>query len=166
MNRDARLYARTTSAVRKKLERFAKKQGLSLSSAIQSILADFLDGRYVARRNIEKRHYKRKSLSLPALVKPTDTAAARPERATILDLSIAGLSLSMERESLMSGKDRGNGSQFEAAFVLPHVRKPIRILCRRERALAVGRSLTIGASFIDADLERYQHLERYLHEED
>lgn len=165
MKRDVKLCSHTTPVMRKKLERFAKKQKLSLSSAIQLILADFLDGHYVSRREIEKRHYRRKPVSITALVKPADMPAAKPEEATVHDLSIAGLSLSMTRESLMSSKDRGNGSRFEAAFLLPDDRKPIKILCRRERALTAGRELTIGASFIDADLERYQHLERYLHQE-
>ena len=165
MKRDVRLYSRTTPAMRKKLERFAQKRGLSLSSAIHLVLTDVLDGRYVSRRSIEKRRYGRKSLSLPALVKPAESPADRPERATIQDLSIGGLRLSMSRESEMASRDRGNGSQFEAAFLLPEVRVPIRILCRRERAVANGTDLTIGATFIDADFERYQYIERYLHQE-
>jgi hypothetical protein len=165
MNREARLYSRTTVAQRRKLERFARKEGLSLSAAIQLILSDFLDGQYVSRRQIEKRRYQRKILSIPALVKPADSSPGKPERATITDLSIAGLCLSMSRDSLMSERDRGNGSQFETAFVLPDVRKPIKILCRRERAVAANGDLRIGASFVDAEFERYQHLERYLHQE-
>jgi len=164
MKRDVRLYARTTPAMREKLESFARRRGLSLSSAIHLVLTDVLEGRYMSGRKVEKRRYERKSLSVPALVKPVESPADRPERATIQDLSVGGMRLSMSRDSMMAGRDLGNGCQFEAAFLLPQVRIPIRILCRRERAVASGSDLTIGATFIDADFERYRHIEHYLHQ--
>jgi hypothetical protein len=162
MRRNARISCRTTAKVRKGLEEFAVKEGRSLSSALELILTGFFKGHHVLRDASDKRRYGRRSLSVPALVKAADSPASALDSAVILDISLGGMCISVPEETKsIIGSERGNGC-FEAAFVLPHVHKPVRLLCKRERVAASDGDLHIGASFIGGDLGYYQQLQQYL----
>ncbi len=162
MNRDARISCRTTKGVRKGIEGFASKEGRSISAAIEVILTGFLRGRHVLKDNSEKRRYARRPLSIPALVKGADSVTSALESAVVLDISLGGMCISMpEEEKSLVGSEGGN-TRFEAAFVLPDVQKPVRLLCKRERITASGGNLRIGASFVGGDFAYYQQLQQYL----
>ena len=162
MKRDARISCRTTTKVRKGLEDFASKEGRSLSSAVEHILTSFFRGRRVLKATSEKRRHERRPLSVPALVKAADSVASTLEGAMVLDISLGGMCISIpEEERSMIGNEGGSGC-FEAAFVLPQVHRPIRLLCRRERISPAEGNLQIGASFIGGDFGYYQELQQYL----
>jgi len=162
MRRDARISCRMTSRVREGLEEFALKEGRSLSSALELILTGFFKGRHTVKDVSDKRRYDRRALSVPVLVKATDSPASSLDGAVILDISLGGMCISVPEESKSKiGSDQGSGC-FEAAFVLPHLHKPVRLLCKRERVTASEGDLRIGASFIGGDLGYYQQLQQYL----
>ena len=162
MHRDARISCRMTSKVREGLEEFALKEGRSLSSALELILTGFFKGYRVVKDVSDKRRYDRRAVSMPVLVKSTDSPASTLDGAVILDISLGGMCISVPEESKWKiGSEQGSGC-FEAAFVLPHLHKPVRLLCKRERVAASDGDLRIGASFIGGDLGYYQQLQQYL----
>jgi len=162
MRRDARISCRMTAKVRKGLEEFALKEGRSLSSALEIILMGFFNGHHVVKDVSDKRRYNRRPVSVPVLVKATDSPASSLDSAVILDISLGGMCISVPEEPKSKiGSDQGSG-RFEAAFVLPHLHKPVRLLCKRERVAASDGDLHVGASFIGGDLGYYQQLQKYL----
>jgi len=162
MKRDARISCRTTAKVRKGLEDFASKEGRSLSSAVEHILTGFFMGRHVFKKTSEKRRYQRRPLSVPALVKAADSVASTMDGAMVLDISLGGVCISMPEEERSMIRNEGGSGFFEAAFVLPQVHRPIRLLCRRERISPGKGNVQIGASFIGGDFGYYQELQQYL----
>jgi hypothetical protein len=68
----------------------------------------------------------------------------------------------MPREADLPRQGAARGVEFETAFLLPDVRKPIRLLCKRERMSAQDGYLRLGASIIDADDEQYPIFRRYM----
>lgn len=162
MRRNARISCRTTAKVRKGLEEFALKEGRSLSSALELILTGFFKGHHVVKEASDKRRYDRRAVSVPALVKATDSPASALDSAVILDISLGGMCISVPEESNSKIGSEGWSGCFEAAFVLPHIHKPVRLLCKRERVAASDGDLRVGASFIGGDLGYYQQLQRYL----
>ena len=162
MRRNARISCRTTAKTRKGLEEFALKEGRSLSSALELILTGFFEGHHVLREASDKRRYGRRSMSVPALVKAVDSPASTLDSAVILDISLGGMCISVPEEARsIIASERGSGC-FEAAFVLPHVNKPVRLVCKRERVAASDGDLRVRASFIGGDLGYYQQLQQYL----
>jgi hypothetical protein len=162
MRRDARISCRMTSKVREGLQEFALKEGRSLSSALELILSGFFKGHHAVKDVSDKRRYDRQAVSVPVLVKSTDSPASTLDGAVILDISLGGICISVPEESKSKiGSDQGSGC-FEAAFVLPRLHKPVRLLCKRERVAASDGDLRIGASFVGGDLGYYQQLQQYL----
>ena len=163
MKRDARIYCRTNEKLRDQLESYAAQEKRSVSSIIEFALAEFFRNRPEMRDEAdEKRRYRRKTVSIPALVKAAAKEEAGLESGMVMDLSLGGLCLALTKDS---AADIGNGAasrRFEAAFVLPGIRKPVRILCRKERVTPLGDGWCVGASFVGADFDYYHHLQEYL----
>jgi hypothetical protein len=163
MKRDARIYCRTNEKLRDQLESFAAQENRSVSSIIEFALAEFFRNRPEMRDEAdEKRRYRRKSVSIPALVKASAKEEATLESGMVMDLSLGGLCLAVTKESAADIGDGATSKRFEAAFVLPGIRKPVRILCKRERVTQLGDGCCVAASFVGADFDYYHHLQEYL----
>jgi hypothetical protein len=162
MKRDARIYCRTTEKLRDELEKYAVEEKRSVSSVIEFILADYLRNRPELRDGEEKRHFRRKNVSIPALVKATSREETGLESAMVLDLSLGGLNIALTKESTGDLGENGKATRFEAAFVLPNIRKPVRVLCKKERVSPLNDGCCIGASFVGTDFGYYHHLQEYL----
>jgi hypothetical protein len=159
MNKDVTICFRTTDKIRKGLESMAGQERRSISSTIELILNEHLKRRRDLADHGEKRRYGRKQVSIPALIKATDTSGL--DGGIVKDLSLGGLCLTLPKESGSAIAENGN-SVFEAAFVLPEIGRPVRVQCRRERVISNNGDVQIGASFVDADFIHYQHLQQYL----
>jgi hypothetical protein len=163
MKRDARIYCRTNEQLRDHLESYAAAEKRSVSSVIEFALAEFLRNRSEMKGEAgEKRRYRRKNVTIPALVKATTTEESGLESGLVMDLSLGGLCMALTKESATDLGDGAKNKRFEAAFVLPGVQKPVRILCRRERTVPLGDGCCVGASFVGADFDYYHHLQEYL----
>jgi hypothetical protein len=163
MKRDARIYCRTTEKLRVELEKYAAEEKRSVSAVIESILSEYLRS-HSGMKDVadEKRRYRRRNVSIPALVKASGKVEGGLESAMVMDMSLGGLCMALTKESATDIADGAKSPRFEAAFILPSSRRPVRILCKRERVTPLNDGCCIGASFVGSDFDYYHHLQEYL----
>ncbi len=161
MKKQVTICFRTSEDLRVAVERVARQDHRSLSSAIELILMEYLNRNADYPQQRERRRYGRKQVSIPARIKTAD-AGKKHYKATILDISLSGLRLSMPKESLPELYEGGGSPQFETSFVLPQDDRSLRIVCRPQRAVPVNGSIQVGASFVDTEFMQYQQLQHYL----
>jgi hypothetical protein len=162
MNKDVTICFRTNKTLRQGLEMIAKKEKRSISAIIEKALANHLNESRELANKTEQRRFCRKQVSIPALVKSNSSFSSPLEGGVVLNLSLGGLCIAIPQESSLMTGDEGMESGFEAAFVVPEMSKPIRVLCRRQRIAAENGTIQIGATFVDADFVHYQRLQQYL----
>lgn len=165
MKKGVTICFRTTDETRSALERAARDERRSLSSLVELILTDRLNeaGKSSAHNPREKRRHERKPVVIPANIKIAGRGS-ESFGAVVHDLSLAGMGVSVPKECVSKIYDR-EGAHFEAFFVLPENEEPIRVTCKAERVVPSSMEARVGASFIDADFDKYQKLQQYLVEQ-
>jgi hypothetical protein len=161
MKKEVTICFRTSEELRGALEKAAREDRRSLSSAIELILTDYLEKNHEFPHQKERRRFVRKQVSIPAHVKSIDVDKKEHE-AVILDISLSGLRVSLSKESMPEIYEGAETSEFETLFVLPEEEKSIRIVCRPQRVVPVNGNIHVGASFVDSDFTNYQQLQQYL----
>jgi hypothetical protein len=161
MKKEVTICFRTSEELRSALEKAAREDHRSLSSAIELILTDYLEKNHEFPHQKERRRFVRKQVSIPAHVKSID-ADKKQHDAVILDISLSGLRVSLPKESMPDIYEVAETSAFETLFVLPQEEKSIRIVCRPQRVVPVNGNIHVGASFVDSDFTNYQQLQQYL----
>ncbi len=161
MKKEVTICFRTSEELRSALEKAAREDRRSLSSAIELILTDYLEKNHEFPHQRERRRFVRRQVLIPAHVKSVDPEKKEHE-AVILDISLSGLRVSLPKESMPEIYEGREKSTFETSFVLPQEEKSIRIVCKPERVVPVNGSIHVGASFVDSDFTNYQQLQQYL----
>ncbi|MGA3174136.1 MAG: PilZ domain-containing protein [Syntrophorhabdales bacterium] len=162
MKKEVTICFRTSEDLRSSLERVAREDHRSLSSAIEVILTEYLSKNPEFPHRQERRRYGRKRVSIPARIKVTDIGKRQYE-ATILDISLSGLRVALPKESLSEIYEGAGNPQFETSFMLPdEEEKSVRFVCKPQRVVPVNGSIHVGASFIDTEFTSYQQLQQYL----
>jgi c-di-GMP-binding flagellar brake protein YcgR len=161
MKKQVTICFRTSEDLRVAVERVAQQDHRSLSSAIELILMEYLNRNEAYPQQHERRRYGRKQVSIPAKIKTTDPKK-KQYKATILDISLSGLRLSLPKESLPELYEGGSTPQFETSFVLPQDDRSLRIVCRPQRVVPVNGNIQVGATFVDTEFTQYQQLQQYL----
>jgi hypothetical protein len=161
MRKEVTICFRTSEELRSALERAAREDRRSLSSAIELILTDYLEKNHEFPHQKERRRFMRKQVSIPAQVRSNDWEK-KEHTAVILDISLSGLRVSLPKESMPEIYEGEETPTFETSFVLPREEKSIRIVCRPQRVVPVNGNIHVGASFVDSDFTNYQQLQQYL----
>jgi hypothetical protein len=154
---------RTDRKLRDLLEAAAREDRRTVSSVIEVILTDYLvrNRGFSDRDRVERRRYPRKQVTLPAYVEVSGADATR-HSAVILDLSLAGMGVSVPRECVSKIYEKGKKSLFEISFTLPSEHKPVRVLCTPLRLIPSNGNAYLGVRFVDAAFENYQRIQQYL----
>jgi c-di-GMP-binding flagellar brake protein YcgR len=161
MKKQVTICFRTSEDLRVAVEKVAQQDHRSLSSAIELILMEYLSRNADYPQQHERRRYGRKQVSIPARIKTAD-AKRKHYKATILDISLSGMRVSLPKESLPELYEGRDTPQFETSFVLPQDDRSLRIVCRPQRVVPVNGSIQVGASFVDTEFTQYQQLQQYL----
>jgi hypothetical protein len=162
MKKEVTICFRTSEELRSAVEKAARDDHRSLSSAIELILTNYLETNHeFSHQNKERRRFVRKQVSIPAHVKSIGSQKKKLN-AVILDISLSGLRVSLPKEAMPEIYEGAGTSAFETSFVLPQEEKGIRMVCRPERVVPVNGNIHVGASFIDSEFANYQQLQRYL----
>ena len=161
MRKETTICFRTTTRVRRTLDAMAREGGRSLSSTIELILADYLKKRgFSDRERVERRRYPRKQVNAAAYVRISGGDVTQ-HGGVVLDVSLGGIAIAVPKECALK-ISKGEKSPFEASFVFPSERVPVRVVCKPERVAPSNGTVYVGASFVDADFTAYQRLQQYL----
>jgi hypothetical protein len=161
MKKEVIICFRTSEELHNALEKAARGDCRSVSSAIELILMDYLEKNHEFPHKKERRRFVRKQVSIPAHVRSIDLDKKEHE-AVILDISVSGLRVSLPKESMPEIYEGTETSAFETLFMLPEEEESIRIVCRPQRVVRVKGNIHVGASFVDSDFTNYQQLQQYL----
>ena len=161
MRKEVTICFRTSEELRSALERAAREDRRSLSSAIELILTDYLEKNHEFPHQKDRRRFVRKQVSIPAQVRSNDLEK-KEHKAVILDISLSGLRVSLPKESMPEIYEGAETPTFETSFVLPKEEKSIRMVCRPQRVVPVNGNIHVGACFVDSDFTNYQQLQQYL----
>ena len=152
---------RTTDELRNALEGVARQDRRSLSSVIELILTDYVGKSQVLPHQRERRRNPRKVVSLRAHVKGGPKGKWEHE-ATVLDLSLSGLRLSLPKECMPDVYGAPGASQFETSFAVAEDGRALKFVCMPQRVVPVNGSAHVGARFVDSEFADYQELQQYL----
>lgn len=139
--KDAVICFRISRDLRKVLERISEIDRRSLSATIENILHAYAEQRGPHAVEEEKRHHRRKKISIPALVSgPEGTVFG----AQVSDISLGGLCVSVpqDHESFI-----GVDSEISVVFALPESDLPLTMKCVARHTQSGSRK-SIGASFV------------------
>ena len=153
---------RTSEELRNALETVAREDRRSLSSMIELVLTDYLKRNrdFSDRDQVERRRYPRKQVNVAAYVRISGGDITQ-HGGVILDVSLGGIAIAVPNECALK-ISKGEKSPFEASFVFPSEREPVRLVCKPERVVPSNGNAYVGASFVDADFTAYQRLQQYL----
>ena len=155
MSRDTVICFRTSEKLRKALERISGEEKRSLSSCIEKVLYAHIEGRKPKSVETERRHYPRKTTSVPALVRGLDGAV---HAGTIHDISLDGIRISLPPGFQSKG---GEESPISVVFTLPGSERALTVECLPRHIHPNGQT-TMGASFIYTDFQSYQTLQGHV----
>ena len=161
MKKDRLICFRVSKELHASLDRAAKQDRRSLSSTIEMILSNYLKEKNAfpgAER--EKRQYKRKALSVPAVINQQELG--QMGIGAITEISLGGVKVLIPKDFKHQILIDSTGSRFEIVFNLPAENKPIRMSCESTRVVDAKDVIQVGASFVDADFNSYKTLQTYL----
>jgi hypothetical protein len=161
VNREATVCFRTDQVLCRNIEALARKKKMSLSSAIEMMLKDYLEKHEQQAVGSERRRYPRKQVSVPAFVE-TSGLQSCVKGGLLVDVSLGGMCVSLSDDYLAAVGEGGAATEFETSFILPDATDPVRMLCKSEWVMPAGGAFHVGASFQDGAFADYQHLQRYL----
>jgi hypothetical protein len=161
MKKDSLICFRASKDLHGSLMHVAKEDRRSLSSTIEMALTDYLKERKAFRGfEKEKRHYPRKSLSVPAVINQQEQR--QMGIGAITDVSLGGVNVMIPKDFKNQILIDSPGSRFELAFNLPAENRPIRLTCESARVIDDNDSIHVGAFFVDADFKGYKALQAFL----
>jgi hypothetical protein len=159
MKKDSLICFRASKDLHESLAQVAREERRSLSSTIEMALTSYLKERK-AFRDVEKRQYPRKTLSVPAVINQQERG--QMGIGAITEISLGGVKVLIFKDIKNKVLIDSQGSRFEIAFNLPEENKPIRLSCESTRVVDAEDSTHIGACFVDADFKSYKALQSYL----
>lgn len=154
---------RTNKELRNVLENISKQERRSVSSVIESILYQFLEGTKEGKHpEKEKRRFARKKVTVPALIRQVGEDGEGFRAGVVLDISLGGLQIAVpDTFELGIHKDKDD-SRISVVLTLPDGNKAISVECVPKHITPGNEDNAVGASFTNADFESYQALQDYL----
>jgi hypothetical protein len=163
MSKNSTICFRTSEDLLKALQKISKEERRSVSSTIKAILYKYVEGRkelkYVQK---DKRHFPRKTVDAPALIKKLGSEDETSQAGILLDISLSGLLISIPNDYQLEGKEDMEVSRISVVFTLPDSKKPLNVLCVPKRVYPSDSETKIGAFFVDTDFASNQALQNYL----
>jgi len=163
MKKNVSICFRTSKEMRESLEKLAKEERRSLSSAIEAIIYEFLKDRKKFKTvKKEKRQFMRKKVAIPAYVYEMEAGTKKLQVGTIKDISLGGVCIALPKSFQRETTFHHPTSRFGTLFTLPEDVQPIDMQCTLQRVLDANGDIHIGATFADSDFQGYQKLVNYL----
>jgi hypothetical protein len=163
MNKDITICFRTDSEIRNGLKKIAEEERQTISSIIEMALYTFLKEKKALHGvGQERRQYNRKPVSLPAFIMEKDMAVGGLKTGKVVDISLGGIRLCVPRGVKLEISTDSETEEIHIVFTLPEAMQPVNVKCKPQRIYESEDDLHIGASFVDADFQSYQALQKYL----
>jgi hypothetical protein len=163
VKKDSLICFRASKNLHEALTKIAKEERRSLSAMIEIALINFLKEKNALKNiNSERRKYPRKNLSIPAFINHYESGKARLNAASLLDLSLEGIKISIPYDAKIDVINDSKSSKFQIIFTLPNDNRPISLDCESRTVNDDKDGIFIGASIIDVDFESYKKLQSYL----
>jgi hypothetical protein len=163
MKKDSLICFRASVDLRESLLKVAKEDQRSLSSTIEIALTNYLKERKAFHSvKKERRQYPRKIVSLPAFINQYDSGEASLYAASVTNLSLGGLRISVPGDIKFETLIDPQTSKFQIVFTLPNENRPIILKCESRDVAELKDGVHVGASFVDADFSSYKALQSYL----
>lgn len=163
MKKDSLICFRASKDLHQALGKIAKEERRSLSAMIEIALISFLKEKNVLKSlDKERRKYPRKHISIPAFVNQYDSGKAKLNAASVMNISLEGIKISVPGDAKIDIKSEPQSSKFQIIFTLPNDNRPISLECEPRCKADFQDSIFIGASIVDADFESYKKLQTYL----
>ena len=154
---------RTSEDLLNALQKISKEERRSVSSTIKTILYKHVEERkelkYVQK---DRRHYPRKIVAAPALIKELGSEDKTPQAGIVLDISLSGLQIAISNDYQFEIRQDLEASRISIVFALPESKKPLNVLCVPKRIYPSDIETKIGAFFLDTDFASNQALQNYL----
>jgi hypothetical protein len=110
----------------------------------------------------ERRKYPRKNMAVPAFINHYESGKAKLNAASLLDISLEGIKISIPGDAKIDVNNDPHSSKFQIIFTLPNDNSPISLDCEPRTVSDRKDSIFIGASIIDVDFDSYKKLQSYL----
>lgn len=163
MKKDSLICFRASKMLHEALIKIAKEERRSLSAMIEIALMNFLKEKNALKSvDSERRKYPRKNMSIPAFINHYESGKAKLNAASLMDLSLEGLKISIPGDAKINVKNEPQGAKFQIIFTLPNDNSPISLDCEPRSISDRNDSIFIGASIVDVDFESYKKLQSYL----
>jgi len=163
VKKDSLICFRASKNLHEALAKIAKEERRSLSAMIEIALLNFLKEKNALKSiDSERRKYPRKNLSIPAFINHYESGKAKLNAASLMDLSLEGIKISIPYDAKIDVRNDAQGSKFQIIFTLPNDNSPISLDCEPRSVNDCKEGIFIGASIIDVDFESYKKIQSYL----
>ncbi|MBN1663856.1 MAG: PilZ domain-containing protein [Deltaproteobacteria bacterium] len=168
MKKESLICFRASKTLHEAMSKIAKQERRSLSSMIEIALMNFLKEKNAINNvNSERRRYPRKQISIPAFINHYESGhyesgKARLNAASLMDLSLGGLKISIPIDAKVDVQRDGQTTKFQIIFTLPNDNIPISLDCEPRHESDCTDGVYIGAVITDADFKSYKKLQSYL----
>lgn len=150
------------------LESVAAKNNIELDYLANHILRNYLEENTISGEVVfESRRFKRKKVIIPALIyeKLDKKGACRCLSATVLDISIGGLSLAVPIEVESEIEFLNNQTEFDVVLYLANTEILSHFRCQLTYVLKNEHTIKLGASFLECDEYSLQQLTVFLRQQ-
>jgi hypothetical protein len=153
----------TTSEIRDALEAIAAEENQSVSSLVESIISRYLkDHKAIKDIAPSRRRLERKHARFEAYIGDPRWQRRDFEQATILDLSLLGVRLSVPKGTTLEIPEDGKTSEFCIIFSLPDQHWPIQIKGLPKWAVESEDNIQYGVELVDHDIYAFKALQKYM----
>jgi len=171
MKKDVVYSIRMSVLVRESLKRAALKERRTVASLLDKIILDYLeDERYLQLSEIEtdrrgfqdRRGFKRKKITLPAILTIKIGGKTKTFACVILDIAMGGVLVSFQRNSKIDFSTTEDLPHFTLSFNLPQIEDKLHFQCDTIRIIKKDREIQLGAVIREPDSETLKQLKYYL----
>jgi hypothetical protein len=163
MKKGTTICFRTSADIRNELEKTAEKEDRSVSSLIEKILCKYLENKRDLKKAVEdKRQYARKKVTVPSLISGLRGGSLNPTAATVNDISLGGLSISIPSDYEFEIIEDKENSRISIVFTLPGVKRSITTQCVPKHWYRSDGETIVGASFFDVDFSGYKAIQDFV----
>jgi c-di-GMP-binding flagellar brake protein YcgR len=160
MKKTSKICFRTSDAIKKALIEMAGTRKKSLSSHIETILANSLAREQ--EKKMDRRKYPRMEEKIPIVIHGTSKSNYYYHSGEIQDISLGGIRIRIPKNCKCRIRSGDKDNIFEVLFKLDQADEPIIIKCSSLRFENRDEGTIIGAAFHEAELQSYQRLQTHL----
>jgi len=163
MNNDSTICFQTSSEIKSLLEKIAEKESRSVSSVVETIIANYLNSdKSFEGACQDRRRYERKQVSIPAYIGDPRWQRHDFVAGTILDISFGGIRMSIPKGTKVQIEKADENDKFSVIFRIPDYHWPVNVKISPRRIIDSEEVVQIGASLTNPDFHAYSALQKYL----